>query len=418
MQTIALSFFHRKIGPIVVFNYPDTFDEVSKLRIADIMDQAYEEGFFTHSFGDLTSMNYYFEIFSSWARGNKEMVMVSIVLDNEVPSDLEHILLSWTIDFATKLKNNKEIYKGFYLNDEENFAEEERVKIREMNQQLTLWVKELYWTTIEETREKSPEEKIATLLKEKDVFFTIQKLSKGPILLNQLKEWYVTQFPGHDFTKFMEKVESEKFVFVNEIGQDTVVLLMKQPNILRVPPECVIALYEDKPEFEELLNNYYLPEIQKFFDNYVQTTEDSLKLLDIIANNKMYTVLMQLRTGPIQREKLSEVLIESSLKDLLETLKIMEECQLIEEFTFNNENYLILLSDVQFKTGFPDYLAKLLQEKKEPASDQDSSNPEMPSVKKSTPTEGKTEEKKGSKAKSNKNSPDDDSNIFQNEEFI
>src|SRR4030067_2518283 len=118
MQTIALSFFHRKIGPIVVYNYPDTFDEVSKLRIADIMDQAYEEGFFTHSFGDLTSMNYYFEIFSSWARGNKEMVMVSIVLDNEVPSDLEHILLSWTIDFATKLKNNKEIYKGFYITDE------------------------------------------------------------------------------------------------------------------------------------------------------------------------------------------------------------------------------------------------------------------------------------------------------------
>ncbi len=405
MQTIALSFFHRKIGPIVVYNYPDTFDEVSKLRIADIMDQAYEEGFFTHSFGDLTSMNYYFEIFSSWARGNKEMVMVSIVLNSEVTSHLEHILLSWTIDFATKLKNNKEIYKGFYLNDEENFAEEERVKIREANKQLTLWVKELYWATIDETREKSPEEKIAALLKNRDVFYTIQKLSKGPILLNQLKDWYVTEFPGQDFSKFLEKVEAAKFVFVNEIGQDTYVLLVKQPNILRVPPDCVIQLYEDKPEFEELLTNY-IPEVQKYFDNYVQTTEDSLKLIDIIANSKMYNVLMQLRTGPMQREKISEVMAESSLKNTLDTLKIMEECQLIEEIIFNNEKNLILLSDVQFKTAFPDYLAKVVQEKKEPT------------VKRATPSEGKKEEEKGSNPNSNQKSPDDGTDKFLGEEFI
>ncbi len=417
MQTIALSFFHRKIGPIVVYNYPDTFDEVSKLRIADIMDQAYEEGFFTHSFGDLTSMNYYFEIFSSWARGNKEMVMVSIVLNSEVTSDLEHILLSWTIDFATKLKNNKEIFKGFYLNDEENFAEDERVKIREANKQLTLWVKELYWATIDETREKSVEEKIAALLKERDVFFTIQKLSKGPILLNQLKDWYEKEFPGHDFSKFLEKVEAEKFVFVNEIGQDTYVLLVKQPNILRVPPDCVIALYEDKPEFEELLANY-IPEVQKFFDNYVQTTEDSLKLLDIIANSKMYNVLMQLRTGPIQREKMSDVMIEDPLRNILETLKIMEECQLIEEITFNNEKNLILLSDVQFKTAFPDYLAKVLQEKKEPSGSLYSNNHEKSLAKKETSPEGKEEKNKGSNSKSNKKSPDDDLDKFLGEEFI
>ena len=66
-QTIALSFFHRKIGPIVIFAYPENnLNEIAKLRIADIMDQAFEEGFFTHSFGEPTSMNYYFEIFSSW----------------------------------------------------------------------------------------------------------------------------------------------------------------------------------------------------------------------------------------------------------------------------------------------------------------------------------------------------------------
>ncbi|OLS14864.1 MAG: hypothetical protein RBG13Loki_1496 [Promethearchaeota archaeon CR_4] len=413
MQTIALSFFHRKIGPIVVYNYPETLDEVNKLRIADIMDQAYEEGFFTHSFGDLTSMNYYFEIFSSWARGNKEMVMVSVVLNNEVPSDLEHLLLSWTIDFATKLRNNMEIFKGFYLSDEENFSAEDRVKIREMNNQLILWVKELYWVTLEETREKSQEEKMATLLKERDVFFSIQKLAKRPILYNQLKEWYNSEFPGLDFPKFLEKVEKEKFVVVNEIGQDTYVLLVKQPNIIRVPPDCVIALYEDKPEYEDFLNNYIV-EIQKFFDAYVQTTEDSLKLLDIIANPKMYNVLMQLRTGPIQLEKISEVLIESSLKTIVDTLKIMEECQLIEEITFDDEKYLILLSDVQFKTAFPDYLAKSIQEKKESLIKQDVSKEKPHSQKKTSATNANKEYGKERKVKSKKDGIDEDTDGSQN----
>jgi len=195
------------------------------------------------------------------------------------------------------------------------------------------------------------------------------------------------------------------------------VLLVKQPNIIRVPPDCIIELYEDKPEYEELLNNY-IAEVQKFFDTYNQTTEDSLKLLDIIANPKMYNVLMQLRTGPIQREKISEVLIESSLKMLLETLRIMQEFQLIEEFKFNNEKYLILLSDVQLKTAFPDYLSKFMQEKKEPPIKQDSPKEVSRSQKKSPTPKASKEEGKEKKAKSKKSGPDDGIDWSQNEEFI
>ncbi|MFX1281698.1 MAG: hypothetical protein ACFFA3_20270, partial [Promethearchaeota archaeon] len=94
MKTIvALSYFHRKIGPLVFFSHPkNSLDKELSAKIANIMDQQYNEGFFTHSFENLKSLNYYFEIHSDWARGNKEMLMVSIVLDQQIPEEIEKIL--------------------------------------------------------------------------------------------------------------------------------------------------------------------------------------------------------------------------------------------------------------------------------------------------------------------------------------
>lgn len=92
---VALSYFHRKIGPVVFFSYPkNTLDKELSVKIANIMDQQYSEGFFTHSFENLKSMNYYFEIHSDWARGNTEMLMVSIILDQQISTEIEKFIKS------------------------------------------------------------------------------------------------------------------------------------------------------------------------------------------------------------------------------------------------------------------------------------------------------------------------------------
>ena len=88
--TISISYFHRKIGLINAYAYPESVleDDLS-IRIANIMDQTFNEGFFTHSFENLYSMNYYFEIPSEWARGNKEMLMVSVIFDQQTTVEIE-----------------------------------------------------------------------------------------------------------------------------------------------------------------------------------------------------------------------------------------------------------------------------------------------------------------------------------------
>ena len=62
---------------MVFYSYPEgNLEDKLATRIANIMDQTVSEGFFTHSFEQRNLMNYYFEIQSDWARGNRDMLMI------------------------------------------------------------------------------------------------------------------------------------------------------------------------------------------------------------------------------------------------------------------------------------------------------------------------------------------------------
>ena len=189
MKTIvALSYFHRKIGPLVFYSYPkDMLERELSLKIANIMDQQFSEGFFTHSFENLKSLNYYFEIHSDWARGNKEMLMVSTILDQQISTEDEEKISILCTEFSEQLQSNEEIYTAFYINDVHNFDEEDQESIRKNESLIKAWVENLYWFIIEDTREKTEEEEIAILLNDKHIFMTLEKLSEGPILLEGLR---------------------------------------------------------------------------------------------------------------------------------------------------------------------------------------------------------------------------------------
>ena len=140
---VAISYFHRKIGPMVYFSYPQTvLSKEEKTHLADIMDQSYEEGFFTHKFGDLASINYYFEIFSEWARGNKEMLMISFVMDSTPSPSVEELIQNYCIGFIEKLRKNKEIFKAFYEIEDKQINQEDQQIIKKYRQNLRFWVKE------------------------------------------------------------------------------------------------------------------------------------------------------------------------------------------------------------------------------------------------------------------------------------
>jgi hypothetical protein len=342
-------------------------DKDLSVKIANIMDQQFNEGFFTHSFENLKSMNYYFEIHSDWARGNKEMLMVTTVLDQQILPEIEEKISDLCIEFSKQLQSNEEIYTAFYIKDL-NYHENEKEIIVKNEALVRAWLINLYWTIIEDTREKTEEEKIATLLNDKHIFDTLEMLSKGPIPLEWLREWFFENFPEKDFEEIVNTLVDRQFIFINQIGLvEKYVLLLKEVNAERIPPDSVIEYIDDKPELIDLL----LPKVQEYYSEYEKKNDEELKednftLFQIMADPKMYNVLSELRNGLISKDMLPKLVSKKSLDSLMETIEFLKKYDVIEELNYNGETYIVLKTNLQITTAFPEWMRKLLPKESEP----------------------------------------------------
>ncbi|MEJ2249912.1 MAG: hypothetical protein P8Y70_13530 [Candidatus Lokiarchaeota archaeon] len=365
----ALSYFHRKIGPMIFYSYPENLlNERLSSRIANIMDQQFNEGFFTHSFEEIKTLNYYFEIQSDWARGNNDMLMISIIFDQQPSPKLEDLILDLFKDFSEKLKSNEEIFTAFHINDLNSFDKDDKELIEKNYEMIKFWVKELYWQTAELTREKTEEEKIAALLKNRHIFLTLRKLTKGPLPLEWLREWFKESFSEKDFDDMITTLEEKQLIFINQIGLvEKYVLLLKEVNAERIPPDSVIEYIDETPDLISLI----LPIVQEYFSNYElksdeELNEDSYLLFQIIADPKKYNVLSELRNGLIPQDKLPKLVSKRNLDALSKVLDFLKKKDIIEELKYKGERYIVLKTNLKITTAFPEYLRKLLPEEVKP----------------------------------------------------
>ncbi|MBD3229890.1 MAG: hypothetical protein GF329_17035 [Candidatus Lokiarchaeota archaeon] len=159
IKGIVLSYFHTKIGPIPFFSFPGkpNITEEQKARISNDLEMTSgKQGFFTRTYQDMGHFSYYFEIPSEWARGKKEMLMVSYVFEKNPSNEIINYLSLRSIKFIEKIQLHPEIYKGFYyksgLISSKKLLEEEKNKIKEMNELLKQWIKSLYLASMDEIR--------------------------------------------------------------------------------------------------------------------------------------------------------------------------------------------------------------------------------------------------------------------------
>ena len=361
--TILLSHFHRKIGPIAFYSYPKNVlsEEISD-TITSIMDQPLDSGFFIYSVENLITMNYYFEIPSEIARGNNERLMVSAIFQRQTTPETEQNISILLQEFSEQLQSQENIYTAFYIKEIHSINIDNKDEIIDNYSIVKLWVKELYWAVIEITRERTEEEKIAQLMIKTPIYYTFQKLSEGPLTLEALKEWFVEKFPNHDFPTLINILLEEQLIVINQFGRvEKYVLLLKKATIERIPPDSVIEYFDEIPGLIDLL----LPKVQQYFNLYETKTKKELKqdakiLFEITANPKTYNLLSKLREGIIQRDKLPKLVSKSTLDNLIETIDILKDLDIIEELIYNNERYAVLKSDIRITTPFPKYLGKLL----------------------------------------------------------
>ena len=151
MIAAALLYFHRKAGPIIYTIHPEnTLTEEQSKKLCKELEIATREGFFSRSYPDICHLSYYFEIPSDWARGKKEMVLLSFIFYKLPDKDITDALHLKSMKFVEKMEVHPEIFKGFYSSYEiEGLHEPEKEKAREMNELLKKWIKSLYLASLD-----------------------------------------------------------------------------------------------------------------------------------------------------------------------------------------------------------------------------------------------------------------------------
>ena len=110
---LALLYFNTVIGPEIYFSHPGSILEKVGRKMLGFFDLDMSDKFFEVLLieEDLKITNLYFEITSCWARGNKEMLMLSVITEKDVRNELLYDTMK---DYTTKIMSIVNAYKAFY----------------------------------------------------------------------------------------------------------------------------------------------------------------------------------------------------------------------------------------------------------------------------------------------------------------
>ncbi|MFW9824971.1 MAG: hypothetical protein ACFFE4_18665 [Candidatus Thorarchaeota archaeon] len=148
------------------------------------MTQQKGEEFFIHSFEEFKFLNYYFQIPSDWARGSREMVMISVILYHQVSLEIEESIAGLCKKFADMMQKHEDIFSGFYIHSINNYDEDDQEKIKRNEQLIKKEIRDLYWETISETRKKSEEQILSQLENDRYIFESIEEMSRELNIMN------------------------------------------------------------------------------------------------------------------------------------------------------------------------------------------------------------------------------------------
>ena len=117
---LVFTFFDQRMGPAVLFVFPEQIEESIQKKILTFFDFEISETFFEIVLIDekLKITNLYFELPSEWARGGHESVMISVVTDKDFKflkkGEFFHETLKET---AENIKSIKSVYKALHIDD-------------------------------------------------------------------------------------------------------------------------------------------------------------------------------------------------------------------------------------------------------------------------------------------------------------
>ncbi|MBD3254926.1 MAG: PAS domain S-box protein [Candidatus Lokiarchaeota archaeon] len=275
MKVLILSHFNAQYGPRIFLKAPESIVEDEIDQITSLMD-LYEEGFFVHIFGGFKSANLIFEIPSKYARGNRELLLISILIDinSNINFDLSKELLEGfekefkKIDNAgeafypdsadqethqLKLNKIKSLFQTFY----ESFPKESVIYDRKDAKILIYGLSQAGKTTIIKTRRKgisSPSLPTTSIDISRVLVNNISLVvydTPGQLKFRELWKPYLKNQDGLIFV--VDVADTENYDSAREILHNIALM----PNMSKLPLLILFNKIDlEKPNIEDLIKNF------------------------------------------------------------------------------------------------------------------------------------------------------------------
>ncbi len=131
--------------------------------------------------------------------------------------------------------------------------------------------------------------------------------------------------------------------------------------MMRVPPVTLSKNPADRG-LPSQLSEDYKTEIRTFFQGYLPSEEDNLRVVDVFIDPQVYETLRLLRTAIVTRNDL-EKLKKKGVEDVDAVLKALWDNKMIQVFQDERNNeYYALISDFYIDLIFPSYVLNVIRE--------------------------------------------------------
>ncbi|TFG19462.1 MAG: hypothetical protein EU529_16295 [Promethearchaeota archaeon] len=158
-MNLVFSYFDQIKGPEIFYSLPEEISEKFSKAIKGIFDSTIDNPYFEYILKDQKIISLNFEIPSDWARGNNEMVMISIISDKDLKSEHFYDLLK---EVSNKIKSDMNIYKSLYIKDKTT------VEDKEIDEKYTE-LRQLLFSSFDKLEKKIKELKIMELMSSREL---------------------------------------------------------------------------------------------------------------------------------------------------------------------------------------------------------------------------------------------------------
>jgi hypothetical protein len=119
MEGVVLTYFDRKLGPVVLGAYPATLqNDVVEETCKTWLDMIKDPGFSSASSGSITGLNYLFEVRNQNMPGGKDSVLLTLLVGNKPGIIIEDIVSNTLAEQAEKLIDDFAAFRTLWVDVE------------------------------------------------------------------------------------------------------------------------------------------------------------------------------------------------------------------------------------------------------------------------------------------------------------